>query len=84
MPIFWREHSCGEIALIIALDIDEREIAHIYRTPNDDWVGLFADHETEHFEDLQEAKRDLLGLIRQVSQLIHDKVKQNQTELGNE
>ena len=85
VSIFWREVNKKEIALVLALSEDECEIAHLYyRTLDNRWMGIFADHETEPTEDLQEAKRDLLGLTRQTAQVIHDRVKWSQTILGNE
>ncbi len=84
MSVFWREIYDDQIALVLALSSEEKHVAHLYLGLDDKWYGVFADHETGGFEDLQEAKRELLGLTRQVAQVIHDKVKQNQSYLESD
>ena len=84
MSIFWKEIDEKEIVLVLALSKDERKIARLDKGLDNKWCGEFAGHETEPIEDLQEAKRELLGLTRQIAQVIHDRVKWNQTSLGEE
>lgn len=86
MPLSWKVGD--EILLVLSYDEGdgrtEHEIAHIYKRLDGMWEGIFVNFTTKPVKSLQEAKTQLLSLIRHISRVLNYQTKLGQGYLVEE
>jgi hypothetical protein len=83
MSVRWEEDTDrNQWYLIMRMNEVDHQIGILFlQQPENMWVGEFADFWIEPVADLQEAKRELVSLTRQMGAVIRNHVKWQQTEL---